>query len=88
MPNQGPRSECNHCNNNMLATHKHNASALFWYTQRYHAPTRGYLAQSTQTKGRAPRTLGDDPQKALTSEEIQIIPVPPEKESTLFKAVS
>ena len=38
--------------------------------------------------GRAPRTLGDDPQKALTSEEIQIIPVPPEKESTLFKAVS
>ena len=51
MPNQGPRSECNHCNNNMLATHKHNASALFWYTQRYHAPTRGYLAQSSQTKG-------------------------------------
>ena len=38
--------------------------------------------------GPAPRTLGDDPQKALTSEEIQIIPVPPEKESTLFKAVS
>ena len=22
----------------MLATHKHNASALFWYTQRYHRP--------------------------------------------------
>jgi len=22
----------------MLATHKHNASALFWYTQRYHGP--------------------------------------------------
>ena len=38
MPYQGPRSECNHCNNNMLATHKHNASALFWYTQRYHRP--------------------------------------------------
>ena len=38
--------------------------------------------------GTAPRTLGDDPQKTLTSEEIQIIPVPPEKESTLFKAVS
>jgi hypothetical protein len=29
MPNQGPWSECNHCNNNMLAIHKHNASALF-----------------------------------------------------------
>ena len=38
MPNQGPWSECNHCNNNMLAIHKHNASALFWYTQRYHGP--------------------------------------------------
>ena len=38
MPYQGPWSECNHCNNNMLATHKHNASALFWYTQRYHDP--------------------------------------------------
>ena len=38
MPNQGPWSECNHCNNKMLATHKHNASALFWYTQRYHDP--------------------------------------------------
>jgi hypothetical protein len=36
MPYQGPWSKCNHCNNNMLATHKHNASALFWYTQRYH----------------------------------------------------
>ena len=22
----------------MLAAHKHNASALFWYTQRYHEP--------------------------------------------------
>ena len=38
MPYQGPWSECNHCNNNMLAIHKHNASALFWYTQRYHDP--------------------------------------------------
>ena len=38
MPYQGPWSECNHCNNNMLATHEHNASALFWYTQRYHDP--------------------------------------------------
>ena len=38
MPYQGPWSKCNHCNNNMLATHKHNASALFWYTQRYHDP--------------------------------------------------
>ena len=38
MPYQGPWSECNHCNNNMLAIHKHNASALFWYTQRYHEP--------------------------------------------------
>ena len=38
MPYQGPWSKCNHCNNNMLATHKHNASALFWYTQRYHGP--------------------------------------------------
>ena len=35
MPYQGPWSECNHCNNNMLATHKHNTSALFGYTQRY-----------------------------------------------------
>ena len=64
MPNQGPRSECNHCNNNMLATHKHNASALFWYTQRYHAPTRGYLAQSSQTKGPGPWT-GDPRSRAL-----------------------
>ena len=56
MPNQGPWSECNHCNNNMLATRKHNASALFWYAQRYHAPTRGYLAQSTKTKGPEPGT--------------------------------
>jgi|GEM_PF-1936397 hypothetical protein len=38
MPYQGPWSECNHCNNNMLAIHKHNASALSWYTQRYHDP--------------------------------------------------
>ena len=37
MPYQGPWSECNHCNNNMLAAHKLNASALFWYTQRYHS---------------------------------------------------
>ena len=64
MPNQGPWSECNHCNNNMLATHKHNASALFWCTQRYHAPTRGYLAQSTQTKGPEPWT-GDPGSRAM-----------------------
>ena len=38
MPYQGPWSECNHCNKNMLATHKHDASALFWYTQLYHDP--------------------------------------------------
>ncbi len=68
MPYQGPWSECNHCNNNMLAAHKHNASALFWYTQRYHSlrtlehgPTaRGYLAQSIQlsrrTMDRAPQS--------------------------------
>ena len=37
-PYQGPRSECNLCNYNMLAAHKHDASALFWYTQRYHDP--------------------------------------------------
>ena len=35
MPNQGPWSEYNLCNLNMLAIHKHNASVLFWYTQRY-----------------------------------------------------
>jgi len=63
MPYQGPRSECNHCNNNMLAIHKHNASALFWYTQRYHGPTRGYLAQSSQTKGPEPWT-GDPGSRA------------------------
>ena len=38
MPYQGPWSKSNHGNNNILATHKHNASALFWYTQRYHDP--------------------------------------------------
>ena len=38
MPYQGPWFECNHCNNSMLAAHKHDASALFWYTQRYHDP--------------------------------------------------
>ena len=37
MPYQGPWSECVHCNNKMLAARKHNASALFWYTQRYHS---------------------------------------------------
>ena len=37
MPNQGPRSEYVHCNNNMLANLKRNASALFWYTQRHHS---------------------------------------------------
>ena len=42
----------------MLAAHKHNASALFGYTQRYHAQTRGYLAQSSQTKGPEPWTSG------------------------------
>ena len=36
MPHQGPWSQYVHCNNNMLANLKHNASALFWYTQRYH----------------------------------------------------
>ena len=53
---------------------------------------RGCLIQSSTVRlritGTASRTLGDDPQTALTSEEIQIIPVPSEKESTLFKAVS
>jgi len=38
MPFQGPRSECVHCNNKMLAARKHNASGLFCYTQRYHGP--------------------------------------------------
>ena len=38
MPYQGPWSECNHCNNSMLTAHKRDASALFWYTQRYHGP--------------------------------------------------
>jgi hypothetical protein len=38
MPYQGPWSEFNHCNDNMLAARKHDASALFWYTQRYHGP--------------------------------------------------
>jgi hypothetical protein len=53
---------------------------------------RGCLIQSSTVRlritGTASWTLGDDPQTALTSEEIQIIPVPSEKESTLFKAVS
>ena len=38
MPNQVPWSDCVHCNNKMLAAHKHNASALFGYTQRYYGP--------------------------------------------------
>ena len=38
MPNQVPWSDCVHCNNKMLAAHKHNASALFRYTQRSHGP--------------------------------------------------
>ena len=29
MPYQGPWSECVHCNNSMLAIHKHDASPLF-----------------------------------------------------------
>ena len=33
-------AEYNHCNNNMLADNNYNASALFWYTQRYHAEPR------------------------------------------------
>ena len=45
----------------MLATQKHNASALFWYTQRYHASTKGYLAQSRQTKGPGPWTPIEGP---------------------------
>ena len=49
MPYQGPWSECNHCNINMLAKYKYKTSALFLYTQRYHAPTRVYLDQSRQT---------------------------------------
>ena len=36
MPNHRPWSEYVHCNNNMLANLNHNASALFWYTQRHH----------------------------------------------------
>ena len=39
MPYQGPYSECVHCNNMMLAACKHDASALFWYAQRYHDPS-------------------------------------------------
>ena len=40
MPIRGTRAEYNQCNNNMLADNNCNASALFWYTQRYHAETR------------------------------------------------
>ena len=40
MPIRGTRAEYNHCNNNMLADNNYNASALFWYTQRYHAEPR------------------------------------------------
>ena len=58
MPNHRPWSEYVHCNNNMLANLKHNASALFWYTQRYyrskgHAPwitSKGYCAQPPRFK--------------------------------------
>jgi hypothetical protein len=38
MPYQGPWTKYIICNKNMLAIHNHNASALFWYTQRYHDP--------------------------------------------------
>ena len=51
MLNQGPWPKYNHRNNNMLETHKYKASALFWYTQRYHVPTGAYLDQFSQTKG-------------------------------------
>jgi len=40
MPIRGTRAEYNQCNNNMLADNNCNASALFWYTQRYHAEPR------------------------------------------------
>ena len=60
MPYQGPWSECVHCNNNMLEACKQDASALFWYTQRYHSLRTlehgslagGYLAQSLQQSRR------------------------------------
>ena len=36
MPSKGPSSKYNQCNINMLANQEPKASALFWYTQRYH----------------------------------------------------
>ena len=58
MPNQGPWSKYVHRNNNMLANLKHNASALFWYTQRHHRSKGhgpwltnwGYCAQPPRPK--------------------------------------
>ena len=50
MPIRGTRAEYNHCNNNMLADNNYNASALFWYTQRYHTETR--------SEDRVPLALG------------------------------
>ena len=58
MPHQGPWSQYVHCKNNMLANLKHNASALFWYTQQYHrskghvpwTTIGGYCAQPPRSK--------------------------------------
>ena len=47
MPSKGPSSKYNQCNINMLANQEPKASALFWYTQRYH--TLGVMLRGPRT---------------------------------------
>ena len=56
MPSKGPSSKYNQCNINMLANQEPKASALFWYTQRYH--TLGVMLRGPRTAIRHKETAG------------------------------
>ena len=56
MPRKGPRAKCNQCNINMLANQEPKASALFWYTQRYH--TLGVMLRGPRPAIRHKETAG------------------------------
>ena len=62
MPRKGPRAKCNQCNINMLANQEPKASALFWYTQRYH--TLVGMVRGPRTAVRYKKPQGPVPRSA------------------------